>query len=311
MGMYTVETHVMSEEGAAPSWSALTSSIHCAMGLGFADPEGFRGRLERQVTGAYQVVQWWSGEVEFHRSARHIARDERGTVELFVPVSGQAIVDGSSRLALRPRDMALYPIDHPLRLWHGPDFSATTLVIPTQRAENRGADLSKVRLHDGGQGIGRIVRDMVEGLRAEQRTLTAIAFDAVCDRVVDLLCLLRTDASEPGLDATYRGSVEASIRQYVRGNADDEDLSGRRLADALGWSLRYVQAVLQAAGTTPTALIREERLALARRRLENPVYRSWPIERIAHSCGFRSASAFTNTFRKEYGMTPREIRASL
>ncbi|MFJ9543966.1 AraC family transcriptional regulator [Streptomyces sp. NPDC101225] len=301
----------MSEEGAAPAWSALTSSIHCAMGLTFADPEGFRGRLERQATSAYQMVQWWSGEVEFDRSARHIARDGRGTVELFVPVSGRAIVDGNSHHALEPGGMALYPIDHPLKLWHGPDFSATTFVIPTQRAESRGADLSKVLLHDGSQGIGRIVRDMVDGLRAEQATLTAISFDVVCDRIVDLLCLLGTSASEPGLDSTYRGSVEASIRQYIRNNADDEQLSSQTLASALGWSLRYVQAILQAAGTTPTALIREERLALARRRLESLQYRSWPIERIAHSCGFRSASAFTSAFRSEFGMTPREVRSSL
>lgn len=307
--MYTVEAHSVPQTDGARSWGALTMAIHCSMALGFADAAGFRGRLERQASDSFELVQWWSDAVRFERSAGHIARDERGTVELLVPVTGSAVVEhATAREVLRPHDLALYPIDRPVSLLHGSDFSAITLIIPAGRVESRGAELSAVRLLEGAGGLGRIIRDMVGGLRSEQATLSAPAFDAVCDRVVDLTCLLATAAVDPELDSAHRADVEASVRGYVRDHAEDEDLSSHQVAAALGWSLRYVQAVLHDAGTTPRTLIREERLALARQRLENARYRTWPIERIGRSCGFRSASAFTAAFRAEFGMTPGEIR---
>jgi AraC-like DNA-binding protein len=307
--MYKVDTHSVSDERAPSSWSALTSSIHCAMDLEFADPNNFRGRLEQQGTESFQLVQWWSGGVRFDRSRRHIAHDERGTVELFVPMTGSAIVEyGSSREVVHPRDLALYPIDRPLRLLHESGFSAVTFIIPALRAETRGADLAKVHLFDGDQGVGRIVRDMVSGLRAGKDTLQAGSFDAVSDRLVDLLCLLATSAADTGTGATHKADIEASIRRFIRDNAPETDLSLQSIAAALGWSTRYVQAIMHDAGTTPTALIRQERLALARQRLESPTYASWMIERIGRSCGFQTASAFSSAFRAEFGMTPSEAR---
>lgn len=307
--MYRVDTQAVSDERAPSSWSALTNSIHCAMGLEFGDPGNFRGRLQQQGTESFQLVQWWSGEVRFDRSRRHISHDERGTVELFVPMTGSAIVEhGSAREAVRPRDLALYPIDRPLRLWHGPGFSAVTFIIPALRAAARGADLAQVRLFDGDQGVGRIVRDMVSGLREEQDALQAGPFDAVSDRLVDLLCLLAASAADAGTGATHKADVEASIRRFIREHAPEADLSPQSIAAALGWSTRYVQAIMHDAGTTPTALIRQERLALARQRLESRAYATWTIERIGRSCGFQTASAFSSAFRAEFGMTPRESR---
>ncbi|MBB4932767.1 AraC-like DNA-binding protein [Lipingzhangella halophila] len=65
---------------------------------------------------------------------------------------------------------------------------------------------------------------------------------------------------------------------------------------------------MQAAGTTPRELIREERLVLARDRLTIQAYRGTPIFELAHRTGFGSASAFSTAFRQRFGVTPRELR---
>ncbi|WP_269769188.1 helix-turn-helix domain-containing protein [Nocardiopsis gilva] len=80
------------------------------------------------------------------------------------------------------------------------------------------------------------------------------------------------------------------------------------MARSLGWSLRQVQVALQQAGTTPSELIREERLRLVRDRLRSPAYRHMSITELAYATGFSSASALSTAFKRRFGITPREAR---
>ena len=147
---------------------------------------------------------------------------------------------------------------------------------------------------------------MLGELFAQRAHLSAAEFDAVCDRLVDLLCMLAVGDDRPDTEGGL-GEVEAMIRRYVREHATDPDLTGATVARALGWSLRQVQLAMQQAGTTPRELIREERLALVHERLRSPVH--IVIGELAHSCGFSSNSVLSAAFRQRYGMSPREFRA--
>jgi AraC-like DNA-binding protein len=53
-----------------------------------------------------------------------------------------------------------------------------------------------------------------------------------------------------------RDEVMASILTHIRKHAHDPELDVHDVAAALGWSVRYVQAVLHDAGTTCRDLIR-------------------------------------------------------
>ena len=307
--MYSMRQSMMDGSEGAAAWRDLTSTIHCAMDLGYRDTDVFQGRLERQVTDVFQLVRWRSAEVRFNRTARHIARDERGTIELFVPVNGTARVEqGSSRTVLGPGDMVLMDIDRPVMVWHGGDFTGMTLIVPAARAEQRGLGRLRDTILDGSRGLGRIARDMLDGLREERTALDSVRFDAVAERLVDLVSLAGTTVEGPGAESTHRQDIEASIRRYARDHVADPNLSARMIATGLGWSLRYVQAILRDAGTTPSELIRAERMALARTRLENPALQRHSIADIGRSCGFHSPSAFTAAFRHTFGMTPRQAR---
>jgi AraC-like DNA-binding protein len=158
-----------------------------------------------------------------------------------------------------------------------------------------------------GSGLGRVVREMVWQVFEERANLTANEFDAVCERLVDLLCivLLGDDRADVG---RHHGEVEAMVRRYVREHAHEPGLTGTVVARELGWSLRQVQAVLKKAGTTSRDLIREERLQLARRRLESPAHQNHTIASLAYACGFRSASALSTAFRERFGIRPRDMR---
>ncbi|MFF1306652.1 helix-turn-helix domain-containing protein [Streptomyces sp. NPDC058307] len=132
---------------------------------------------------------------------------------------------------------------------------------------------------------------------------------SVLPPAVTVVCRVATSDSAP---AARRREVEAQVRQYVRRHAADPDLAITGIAGALGWSARYLQDVLQAAGTTSRELIRSERLRLrlrlARTRLAGSAWDNRSIAQVAHASGFASHASFATAYRREFGVTPRETR---
>ncbi|WP_262402062.1 AraC family transcriptional regulator [Actinomadura sp. CNU-125] len=150
------------------------------------------------------------------------------------------------------------------------------LAVPV--GELAAAARSSVVLVDVSAGLGRVVADMVRAVAAEADVLGAPEFDAACDRIGELLRMVVAGrAAERSAAPGNLAAVETVVRRYVRAHATDPGLTGRVMAQQLGWSLRQIQLALQRAGTTPRALIREERLRLVRDRLRDPADRGVSI----------------------------------
>ncbi|WP_243659151.1 helix-turn-helix transcriptional regulator [Tamaricihabitans halophyticus] len=127
------------------------------------------------------------------------------------------------------------------------------------------------------------------------------------ERMIDLLCLLAVGDSSPNVNR-HLADVEHMVREHVRHHVADPSLSGHTIARDLGWSLRQIQLALQHAGTTPSELIKDERLKLARYRLESPTYQHMSITEIGYGLGFCSPSAFSTAFKQHFGVRPSSIR---
>lgn len=109
-------------------------------------------------------------------------------------------------------------------------------------------------------------------------------------------------AARPHSEAVLRDRVRAVIRAGL-GAAS---FTPHRLCREVGMSRSALYRVMEPLGGV-AATITAERLAQARRGLENPAdYRS--IKDIAEAAGFYDPSVFTRTFRRRYGVTPSELR---
>jgi AraC-like DNA-binding protein len=308
--MYALESHRCSDVAAADRaewWTELVSSIHSRMAFRMRDD--YRGRIEHQHTEAYQLVRWWGDEESIKRSGADVRRHPHGACELLVPLMGSMLIRQSDAvLSLEPGNVALTTLDAPMDMWHSDKFSCLALVIPRARLEARiGGVVTRTAGLKAEHGMGRIVVDLLGSLRSQARTIDGLAFDAAADRAVDLLCLAYGGALLPPVYEPQNDLV-ATVRGFVRANAHDMSLSGAAVAAQLGWSLRQVQARLQRIGTTPSALIREERLELARLRLQHPGWDHRTVDSIARSSGFRNASTFSNAYRERFGERPTDTR---
>jgi AraC-like DNA-binding protein len=288
-------------------WSELVSSIHSRMAFRIGDD--YRGRIEHQHTEAYQLVRWWGDEEYIKRSGADVRQHPHGAYELLVPVTGSMMIrQADTALRLEPGDIAVATLDAPMDMWHSDNFSCLALVIPRARVDARvGARLTRTAGLNAERGMGRIVVDLLASLRAQAHAIDGLAFDAAADRAVDLLCLAYGGALLPPVYETQDDLI-ATIRGFVRANAHDISLTGAAVAAQLGWSLRQIQARLQRIGTTPSMLIREERLELARLRLQHPRWAHRTVANIARSSGFSNASTFSNAYRERFGERPTDTR---
>jgi AraC-like DNA-binding protein len=131
--------------------------------------------------------------------------------------------------------------------------------------------------------------------------------DGVSQVFYDLIALamrgaMRPDAPMPAADSALRrrmlGMVEAQLA--------DPGLRTLDLAAACGASVRTIQNLFAAMGTTPSAYILERRLARAAERLGAAHEAS--ITEIAFELGFNDSAYFARAFRQRFGVSPREWR---
>jgi AraC-like DNA-binding protein len=301
-----------SEPDATPTadaWREAFIGLHGASVVNLTEAGPWAGRLEWQQSRSYGIALCGNVREEFVRQPRHIRTDPRDTVELLVPTAGTAQVEqAGAGGVIGAGALALCDVDRPVRFSHAEDFLSVALLVPGEEIRRRNpAVLRDPLVFDGTAGLGRLIRQSVLTLQQERAQLSATTFDIACDQLLDLVCLA-ADGGADSAPADRRREVEAQVRRYVRRHAADPGLSIAGIARALGWSVRYLQDVLQAAGTTSRDLIRSERLRLARSRLASPGWDDRSIARIAYESGFAGHAAFTTAYRREFGVTPSQTR---
>jgi AraC-like DNA-binding protein len=288
-------------------WVEEFTALHGAGRISVAGPPAaWTGVLDLRRSDKYGIAFCSSSEQLMTRESRHVRSDPRGTFELLVPFAGTAGTEQDRTWGqIRPGQMALVDVDRPLRFRHDADFRSVAFLMPADEIIGRSpAARHGATLLDATSGLGRVVQQMVRTLHEEQHGMTPAAFDQACESLLDLVGLAADGGGAPP------SSVEADIRRHVRTHAADPTLDVTSIANELGWSPRYIQQIMRAAGTTPRDLIRHERLRLARSRLSSPRWATRSIGQIAHECGFGSQAVFATAFRQHYNMTPSDARSS-
>lgn len=100
-----------------------------------------------------------------------------------------------------------------------------------------------------------------------------------------------------------------AIKADIEVRLAQKDMSLTSFAAARGVTVRHLQKLFEAEGRTFSDYVLERRLERARHLLLNPVAMPQPISTIAFDLGFGDLSYFNRTFKKRFGVTPRETRA--
>jgi AraC family transcriptional regulator, positive regulator of tynA and feaB len=123
--------------------------------------------------------------------------------------------------------------------------------------------------------------------------------------VYDLLGALFAPPDPLGV-TRHADRLFARIRDIIKDGFADPDFGPREVAAETGISLRYLQKLFTARGSTCSEFIYSLRLDHAARLLHRraSLVTSQPLSEIAYACGFRDYTHFARRFRHRFGYPP-------
>ena len=109
-------------------------------------------------------------------------------------------------------------------------------------------------------------------------------------------------------DTTYVDVTGGSFFSPFSVGFTDPGLDGHKVADIVGISVRYANAILAEQDLSLHRLILSRRLSHCRVALEDPNQMHRTIAEIAHGWGFSDMTHFGRCFKAAYGASPREYQ---
>jgi len=128
------------------------------------------------------------------------------------------------------------------------------------------------------------------------------------------LAALAITALRPAGEFAARAGVRAARLRVIKSDIVAEIGSHGLTLDLIARrhriSPRYVRKLFEGEQTSFSEFVLEQRLARARQMLTNPIHAPRMISAIAFDCGFGDLSYFNRTFRRRFGATPSDVRAT-
>jgi AraC-like DNA-binding protein len=177
----------------------------------------------------------------------------------------------------------------------------------------RHSDAALVRAVPGNSEAVRLLREYMNMLCEGPALNTPELQHLAVAHVYDLAALALGATPEAASIAKGRGVPAArlrAIKEDVMRNLGDATLSAEAVAVRHFVTPRYVRMLFEGDATTFTAFVLRQRLVLAHRMLISPRFADRSISAIAFEAGFSDLSYFNRTFRREFGGTPSDARAS-
>lgn len=143
---------------------------------------------------------------------------------------------------------------------------------------------------------------------------TALTFEPDSDilaaaKLISFLCEIKKgylEVSSADTDAST-GSIISTAIKYMKQNYM-EPLTVQQIADHCGFSPSHFHKLfLKTTHTTPNNYLTQIRLAAAKTLLSTT---TMPISEIAIRCGFNSQAYFSDCFKRNFSMNPKEFRKS-
>jgi AraC-like DNA-binding protein len=308
-----MEKH-LSTDAVRPSeriayWSDAVCSAFVRLDLECDARLPFRSELEIRETAKFDFIAVSGSAQRVRRSARHVSDDPAESLIVMLQRQGDCIATQDGReIRLPPGSLAFLDSRRPYDLHFPAPFRQTVVKVPARMLEHRLGALSTYTSRPVAAGCrpGRLACMAIAELGREKRDNLALP---LADIAFDLfgLALAEVVRRAPGA-ATMAGMRVQWAKAQIRSGLRDPALSPAAVAAQQGVSLRLLQRLFAAEGSSLAGYIAEQRLLRCRDALRDPSQAGRSITDIALSWGYSDASHFSTSFRRRFGHPPSELR---
>jgi AraC-like DNA-binding protein len=313
MKLEQVNTRDVRPSRRADFWSDVASRYFTQLQMEPAYPDDFNAELRSAILGQKSIAQVISAPTSIGHSKFRAERLDQHVFLVHLQARGESVNRQNGREAvLKAGDFTLCDSARPYSLQFESLNDMIVLRIPATELRERllQPELFTARRIAGNQGAGAVVshalqhlwQQCVNGLEPQiaERLLTNCL-----DLLVTALSVGEHDVVSHG---AMRNSTQLRVRYYVEDHLTEFDLSAARIGTAIGITPRYVHRLFEDAGETLGEFIQRRRLEGCALALRDPGQQSRSVTDIGFAFGFCDPSFFSRSFKKRFGMTPRDYR---
>ncbi|MGJ4888332.1 AraC family transcriptional regulator [Bradyrhizobium sp. HKCCYLRH3099] len=306
-------TDRIAEHERAAFWREHYGQVMLRVDFEPAPDVAFKAHNRALALPGLQLFDAWATPARISRSGRHLT-DGADTVLLAINRKGTAFVEAAHQAQeLREGDAVILSGAEPCAFHRASSGRSLTLRVPRVMIE--AADLSiedaVMRPIPAGHGALQLLDHYASWLMSSGGAIDAQLLNLSVRHVQDLLALAIGPSVDMAETMRARGLRAARLKlakSFLVANSRRRDVSVSTLAAKLNVTPRYVQRLFEIDGTTFSAFLAGVRLANAHRMLCDPAHGQLGIASIAYDVGFGDLSHFNRSFRRQYGLTPREVR---
>jgi AraC-like DNA-binding protein len=247
------------------------------------------------------------------RAAEHISSSDNDDLLICAQFEGRgaAAQDGRSGKVLCGNICLLDP-RRPFNTSMHTRVRSVIVQAPRQKLEVRLGSVSDLTAHilDSGKPLSALTSGFLEMLPSCLDTVDGVAAAGLAEQALDLLALAISSETERRVSAlsSSRTATLHRLKFQIETKLSDPDLKPSTVAEAVGISVRYANALLSAQGTSLERYIVERRLERCRSAFDDPVQSGRSIGEIAFDWGFSDLSHFSRRFKAAYGSSPSDYR---
>jgi AraC-like DNA-binding protein len=275
--------------------------------------ENVRGRFELSELQGLQLVRSFTrgGTFEVFRNVNHIRGSKGDVLYACIPLSGSIALHQNGRTCLLSRgDIGLMDARTEYHLGMSDELDAVwvRLLPATLESRSGGTDHIVARKLDGSVGLGFIASRFILATASQVSQLAERPSAHIAAILLDLLCAAADAVDDPTPKVMLRSSRRTleRAREFIELHLGEEDLGPGQVAAGANISTRYLSDLFAAEGTTTMQWINDRRLVLARGALAGQVWMPGCISDVAYRHGFSNVATFNRSFRRAFGMAPRQ-----
>ena len=287
-------------------------------------PVDFDPRLDVQpqaamactTVGPLSMREVVGGNHVYVRDSDHVRRCDPESFQVGIPTKGCSILTQDGREArLEPGDMVLWDSSRPYTLVMAERFHWHVFLLPKQKLRRPEAELRRLTaspIRAGTGGVPAVVSHFLLDLATRARQLEGDpAAPALGEAAGDLIAtMVQSEFGLPWTVGKPDDVLRDRVRYFIAEHHDDPSLDPAGIAAAAGVSVRTLHQLFIGCDETVMDCVRRTRLAAIRRDLSDPRLAHRSIGRIAAQHGLPNPTVFARMFKSEYGLTPREFRAT-
>jgi AraC family transcriptional activator of tynA and feaB len=273
----------------------------------------FDAQIETGYLGSLELVLFHNSPMQVSHTARHIAHAKSDHLFVCRQVAGRVLLEQDTReVTLEAGDVALLDPLLPYEGNFSTDSETLVLKVPRRELEARvgkirdmvARSIKPVRTED------RLMSSLSAMLPSLAGKMNSISEEMVGNHALDLIAvsLAKTMEADRPRVSSAKALVLSNIRSVIEARLTDPSLGAQAVADAVGVSVRYANAVLADHDTSIMRLIQARRLARCRYALEDPNQAHRTVSEIAYGWGFSDMTHFGRRFKKAYGILPSEYQ---